>query len=112
MHAERTGSKRAKELLENWDKTLQQTHFAYPTDAGQSFYPSLHSPSVFLVGTIQDDMQAEEMRAFYSKGDVGVCLHQGVWHTMPICVEGDDIYQTTRGDQDELDAGLQLRNAE
>ena len=40
------------------------------------------------------------MRAFYSRGDVGVCLHLGVWHTMPICVAGEDIYQTTRGDQD------------
>jgi len=32
MHAERTGSKRAKELLENWDKTLQQTHFIVPKE--------------------------------------------------------------------------------
>ena len=23
-----------------------------------------------------------------------------VWHTMPICVDGNDIYQTVRGDQD------------
>ena len=78
----------------------ERAHFAFHTDAGQSFYPSLHSPSVFLVGAIQDDIQAEELRAFYSAGDVGVCLHLGVWHTMPICVEGHDVYQTTRGDQD------------
>ncbi|RIJ23683.1 glutamate synthase large subunit [Henriciella barbarensis] len=32
MHAERTGSKRAKELLENWDKTLEQTHFIVPKE--------------------------------------------------------------------------------
>jgi glutamate synthase (NADPH) large chain len=32
MHAERTGSKRAKELLENWDKTLQQTHLIVPKE--------------------------------------------------------------------------------
>ncbi|HIK63468.1 MAG TPA: glutamate synthase large subunit, partial [Henriciella marina] len=32
MHAERTGSKRAKELLENWGKTLQQTHFIVPKE--------------------------------------------------------------------------------
>ena len=51
---------------------LARAHFAFHTDAGQSFYPSLHSPSVFLVGAIQDDIQAEELRAFYSAGDVGV----------------------------------------
>ena len=79
---------------------LARAHFAFHTDAGQSFYPSLHSPSVFLVGAIGGDIQAEEMRAFYSRGDVGVCLHLGVWHTMPICVAGEDIYQTTRGNQD------------
>ena len=27
---------------------LERAHFAFHTDAGQSFYPSLHSPSVFL----------------------------------------------------------------
>ena len=79
---------------------LARAHFAFHTDAGQSFYPSLHSPSVFLVGAIGGDIQAEEMRAFHSRGDVGVCLHLGVWHTMPICVAGEDIYQTTRGNQD------------
>ena len=41
---------------------LERAHFAFHTDAGQSFYPSLHSPSVFLVGAIQDDIQAEEPR--------------------------------------------------
>ncbi len=75
-----------------------RAHFACHSDAGQSFYPSQHSPSVFLVGAIQEDIQAEELRAFYIAGDVGVCLHLGVWHTMPICVDGDDVYQTTRGD--------------
>ena len=87
---------------------LARAHFAFHTDAGQSFYPSLHTPTVFLVGAIQDDIQAEELRAFYSKGDVGVCLHLGVWHTMPICVAGEDIYQTTRGDQDYLAHSVEI----
>lgn len=87
---------------------LERAHFAFHTDAGQSFYPSLHSPTVFLVGAIQDDIQAEELRAFYSEGDVGVCLHLGVWHTMPICVEGEDIYQTTRGDQDYFEHSVEI----
>ena len=87
---------------------LERAHFAFHTDAGQSFYPSLHSPTVFLVGAIQDDIQAEELRAFYSEGDIGVCLHLGVWHTMPICVEGEDIYQTTRGDQDYFEHSVEI----
>ena len=87
---------------------LERAHFAFHTDAGQSFYPSLHAPTVFLVEAIQDDIQAEELRAFYSKGDVGVCLHLGVWHTMPICVTGEDICQTTRGDQDYLAHSVEI----
>ena len=27
---------------------LQRAHFAFHTDAGQAFYPSLHQPTVFL----------------------------------------------------------------
>ena len=32
MHAERTGSKRAKDLLEDWSTTLDQTHFIVPKE--------------------------------------------------------------------------------
>ena len=32
MHAERTGSKRAKDLLEDWGTTLNQTHFIVPKE--------------------------------------------------------------------------------
>ena len=81
---------------------LQRAHFAFHTDAGQSFFPSKHRPTVFLVGAIQPTLPAEELRAFYSDGSVGVCLRLGVWHTMPICVDGEDVYQTTRGDQDYM----------
>ena len=87
---------------------LQRAHFAFHTDAGQSFYPKLHSPSVFLVGPVQDDIRAGELRAFYSDGDTGVCLHLKVWHTMPVCVSGRDIYQTTRGDQDYLEHSVEI----
>ena len=79
---------------------LQRAHFAFHTDAGQAFYPSLHRPTVFLVGPVKDTLEAEDVRAFYSDGSTGVCLGLKVWHTMPICVEGDDVYQTVRGDQD------------
>ena len=43
---------------------LERAHFAFHTDAGQSFYPSLHSPSVFLVGAIQDDIQPRNCALF------------------------------------------------
>ncbi len=79
---------------------LQRAHFAFHTDAGQSFFPSKGRPSVFLVGGVGQTMPAEQLRAFYSDGSLGVCLHLGVWHTMPICVDGEDVYQTMRGNQD------------
>ena len=32
MHLERTGSKRAGKLLENWEQTLSETHFIVPKE--------------------------------------------------------------------------------
>lgn len=87
---------------------LQRAHFAFHTDAGQSFYPKLHTASIFIVGPIQNDIQSEELSAFYSDGNLGVCLHLGVWHTMPICVRGREIYQTTRGNQDYLQHSVEI----
>ena len=78
----------------------QRAHFAFHTDAGQSFYPSRHCPTVFLVGPIKPTLAPEEVRAFYSDGSTGVCLDVEVWHTMPICIKGEDVYQTARGNQD------------
>ncbi len=104
---------RAKQRLVTISKGLQRAHFAFHTDAGQSFFPSKGRPSVFLVGDVGQNMPAEEYRAFYSDGSLGVCLHLGVWHTMPICVDGEEVYQTMRGDQDyqahsvEVDYDLQ-----
>ena len=77
-----------------------RAHFAFHTDAGQSFYPSRHCPTVFLVGPVKPTLAPEEVRAFYSDGSTGVCLGLEVWHTMPICIEGEEVYQTMRGDQD------------
>ena len=79
---------------------VQRGHFAFHTDAGQSFFPSLGRPTVFLVGPVQETLAAGDVRAFYTDGSLGVCLHLKVWHTMPICVEGTEVYQTMRGDQD------------
>lgn len=78
----------------------QRAHFAFQTDAGQSFYPSRHCPTVFLVAPVQPRIEAGDLRAFYSDGSLGVCLGLEVWHTMPICLAGEEVYQTMRGDQD------------
>ena len=78
----------------------QRAHFAFHTDAGQSFFPSRGRPTVFLVGPVQDTLSAGDVRAFYTDGSLGVCLHLKVWHTMPICLEGIEVYRTMRGDQD------------
>ena len=79
---------------------LQRAHFAFHTDAGQSFFPSRGCPTVYLVGPVKDSLAARDVRAFYTDGSLGVCLHLKVWHTMPICVAGTEVYQTMRGDQD------------
>ena len=78
----------------------RRAHFAFHTDAGQSFFPSRGHPAVFLVGPVRDSLPAGDVRAFYSDGSLGVCLHLKVWHTMPICLEGTEVFQTMRGDQD------------
>lgn len=97
---------------------IQRAHFAYHTDAGQAFYPTQHRPTVYFVGPVQGTLAAEDVRAFYSDGSLGICLGLEVWHTMPICVEGTEIYKTVRGDQDyhahsveidfDLEQGLSL----
>ena len=79
---------------------IKRAHFAFHTDAGQSFYPSRHCPTVYFVGLVQPGLEAEDVRAFYTDGSLGICMGLEVWHTMPICVEGTEVYKTARGDQD------------
>ncbi len=78
----------------------QRGHFACHDDAGQSFYPSRHSPSIFFVAPVQKTLEPEDMRAFYSDGSLGICMGLEVWHTMPICLKGTEVFFTARGDQD------------
>jgi ureidoglycolate hydrolase len=79
---------------------LKRGHFAFHTDAGQSFFPVNGRPTVYIVGGVGEPLRPQEMRAFYGEGSVGVCLHLGVWHTMPMSVEGEELYTTIRGDAD------------
>ena len=75
-------------------------HFACHDDAGQSFYPSRHCPTIFFAAPVQKTLEPGDLRAFYSDGRLGICLGLEVWHTMPICLKGTDVYLTARGDQD------------
>ena len=77
-----------------------RAHFACHDDAGQSFYPSRHCPSVFFVAPVQKTIEPEDLRAFYSDGSLGICMAPEIWHTMPICLKGDEVFLTARGDQD------------
>ena len=79
---------------------LKRGYFAFHTDAGQSFFPENGRPTVYIVGGVGEPLRPNEMRAFYGEGLVGVCLHLGVWHTMPMCVDGEELYTTIRGDAD------------
>ena len=75
-------------------------HFACHNDAGQSFYPSRHCPTIFFIAPIQPMIEPAELRAFYSDGSSGICMKVLVWHTMPVCLRGEEVYLTSRGDQD------------
>ena len=77
-----------------------RAHFACHDDAGQSFYPSRHFPTIFFVAPVQPTVEPEDFRAFYSDGRTGICMKLLVWHTMPVCLEGEEVYETARGDQD------------
>ena len=77
-----------------------RAHFAFHDDAGQSFYPSRHCPTVFFVAPVQPLIEPEDLRAFYSDGSAGICMKLEVWHTMPVCLQGEEVYLTARGNQD------------
>ena len=77
-----------------------RAHFACHDDAGQSFYPSRHCPTIFFVAPDQPTVEPENFRAFYSDGSTGICMKLLVWHTMPVCLKGEEVYLTSRGDQD------------
>lgn len=95
----RKGGLREREIPVS-SEARQMAHFAYHTDAGQAFYPSHHRPTVFMVGPIKERLGPEDIRAFSSDGSLGICVRVGVWHTVPVCLEGDEVYKTVRGDQD------------
>lgn len=98
---------REKEIAVS-SENRQVNHFAYHTDAGQSFYPSRGCPTVFMVGPIQEHLAVEDVRAFRSDGSKGICVKVGVWHTIPICLEGEEVYQSVRGDQDYLAHSVEI----
>ena len=77
-----------------------RAHFACHDDAGQSFYPSRHCPTIFFVAPVQPTVEPENFRAFYSDGSTGICMKLLAWHTMPVCLKGEEVYLTSRGDQD------------
>ena len=101
------GGLREKEIPIS-SKDRRVAHFAYHTDAGQAFYPSRHCPTVFMVGPIKEKLDPEDLRAFHSDGSLGICVRVGVWHTVPICLEGEEVYQSIRGDQDYLAHSVEI----
>ena len=101
------GGLREKEIpISSEDRRV--AHFAYHTDAGQAFYPSRHCPTVFMVGPVKETLAPGDLRAFYSDGSLGICVRVGVWHTVPICLQGEEVYQSIRGDQDYLAHSVEI----
>ena len=71
---------------------LKRAHFAFHTDAGQSFFPENGKPSVYIVGGVGEPLRPEEMRAFCMAHDADVlwtagnCTrpYEGMWTTTSI----------------------------
>ena len=47
-------------------------------------------------------------RAFHSDGSVGICIGVRVWHTVPISLEGEEVFQSVRGDQGYLAHSVEI----
>jgi ureidoglycolate hydrolase len=88
--------------------TLQQTHFAYHTDAGQSFYPKMNTRCIFMVGPIVETLVHDQVRAFYSDGSLGIVVRIGVWHTIPITLDGGEVFLSARGDSDYMEHSVEV----
>ena len=101
------GGLREKEIPVSSEER-RMAHFAYHTDAGQAFYPSQHRPTVFMVGPVKERLAPEDIRAFYSDGTLGICVRVGVWHTVPICLKGTEVYKSVRGDQDYVAHSVEI----
>ena len=57
----------------------------YHPCGSQVVFPRTKSPFVALLGAVTkgkhpDDLEIEDIRAFYFKGDAGLCIPAGVWH--------------------------------
>lgn len=85
-----------------------RAHFAFHDDAGQSFYPSRHGPTIFFVAPVQPMIEPQDLRAFYSDGRTGICMALKVWHTMPVCLRGEEVYLTARGNQNYRDHSVDV----
>jgi len=87
---------------------LQQTHWAYHTDAGQSFYPKNNTRCVFMVGPIGETLEHGDVRAFYAAGGLGIVVKIGVWHTFPITLDGNEVFLSARGDADYMEHSVEI----
>jgi hypothetical protein len=55
-------------------------HMNYHPDGGQMFFPQQNKPFVVPLALPGDDLQPEQIVAFWCDGSKGLCIHPNIWH--------------------------------
>ena len=72
-------------------------HMNYHPDGGQLFFPLDRKPFVVPVALPGDDIQPENVVAFWCDGSRGVYIHPGTWHEGVSPVEGEQRFLDRQG---------------
>jgi ureidoglycolate lyase len=72
-------------------------HMNYHPDGGQLFFPLDRKPFVVPVALPGDDIQPENIVAFWCDGSRGVYIHPGVWHEGVFPVAGEQRFLDRQG---------------
>ena len=81
------------------DSSARGSQVNYHGDATQAFIGADRKPTVFLLAKPTKNPCAEDFVAFYSNGSVGMSMLPDVWHTSPLPVEGNQVYENTQGNR-------------
>lgn len=72
-------------------------HMNYHPDGGQLFFPLDKKPFVVPVALPGDDIQPDQVVAFWCDGSRGVYVHPGIWHEGVLPVEGEQRFLDRQG---------------
>ena len=75
------------------------TFFNYHGDATQAFISADREPTIFLVAPPSETPRPEDFVALYSDGRYGLAMRPDVWHTTPLPVSGNGVFDNKQGNQ-------------